>query len=94
MRSRGRGGAWRHPPTRVDVRAGIHTGEVQLRGDDVAGIAVHIGARISALAAAGEILASGTVRDLVLGSELEFADRGRSELKGVPGEWQLWAAIG
>jgi len=74
------------------IRAGIHTGEIERRGDDVAGIAVHIGARLGALADPGEVLVSGTVKDLVLGSDLEFADRGRHELKGVPGNWQIWAA--
>lgn len=76
----------------LDVRAGVHTGEVERREDDVSGIAVHIGARIGAMAAAGEILVSSTVKDLVAGSEIEFVDRGRHPLKGIPGEWQLWAA--
>jgi class 3 adenylate cyclase len=62
-----------------------------LRGSDVAGIAVHIAARVAALANAGEVLVSSTVRDLVVGSNLEFADRGVRTLKGVPGEWQLLA---
>jgi class 3 adenylate cyclase len=76
------------------MRAGLHTGEVERRDGDVAGIAVHIGARVAALAGAGEILVSGTVKDLVIGSGIEFADRGRHELKGVPGDWPLWAAVG
>jgi class 3 adenylate cyclase len=76
----------------LDVRAGVHTGEVERREDDVLGIAVHIGARIGAMAAAGEILVSSTVKDLVAGSEIEFTDRGRHALKGIPGEWHLWAA--
>jgi class 3 adenylate cyclase len=76
----------------LQVRAGVHTGEVERRGDDVAGIAVHIGARLSAMAGSGEVLVSGTVKDLVLGSGLEFEDRGVHALKGVPGEWQIWAA--
>jgi class 3 adenylate cyclase len=75
----------------LEVRAGLHTGEIELQGDDVAGIAVHIGARVSALAGAGEILVSRTVVDLLTGSGLEFEDRGSHVLKGVPGEWQLFA---
>jgi len=78
----------------VDVRAGLHTGEVQLRGDDVSGIAVHLAARVMGLAAAGEVLASSTVKDLVVGSGIEFDDRGSHELKGVPGEWRLYAVKG
>jgi class 3 adenylate cyclase len=80
-------------PLGLDVRAGIHTGEIQRSQDDVAGIAVHIGARIGALAARGEVLVSSTVKDLVIGSGIDFADRGRHELKGVPGDWQVWAAV-
>jgi len=75
----------------IEVRAGLHAGEVELRGDDVGGIAVHIGARVCALAGADEILVSRTVKDLVIGSGLEFADRGAHELKGVPGDWQIYA---
>lgn len=75
----------------VEVRAGIHTGECDVVGDDVAGIAVHIGARIAALARAAEVLVTATVRDLVLGSGVQFANRGVHELKGVPGEWQVLA---
>jgi class 3 adenylate cyclase len=75
----------------VSVRAGVHTGEVELMGDDLGGIAVHIGARISALAEGGEVLVSSTVRELVTGSRLEFADRGAHQLKGVPGEWRVYA---
>jgi class 3 adenylate cyclase len=77
----------------VEVRAGLHTGEVERRGDDVAGIGVHIGARVSALAASGEVLVTSTVKDLVMGSDLEFDDRGSRELKGVPGDWHLWASV-
>ena len=73
------------------IRAGLHVGECELRGDGVAGIAVHIGARISALAGAGEVYVSSTVRDLVAGSGIAFEDRGRHSLKGVPGEWQILA---
>ena len=75
----------------IDVRAGLHTGEVQLRGDDVSGIAVHLAARVMGLAGPGEVLASSTVKDLVVGSGIEFDDRGAHELKGVPGEWRLYA---
>ena len=76
----------------LEVRAGLHTGEIEVESDDIAGIAVHIGARISALAEAGEVFVSGTVKDLVVGSGLEFEDRGARELKGVPGEWRVFAA--
>ena len=79
-------------PLGIDVRAGLHTGEVERRADDVAGIGVHIGARVSALAGPGEVLVTSTVKDLVMGSELEFLDRGAWTLKGVPGDWHLWAA--
>jgi pimeloyl-ACP methyl ester carboxylesterase len=75
----------------IEVRAGIHTGEVELIGEDVGGMAVNIGARIGALAGAGEVLVSSTVRELVVGSGLEFADRGVQTLKGAPGEWRLFA---
>jgi class 3 adenylate cyclase len=74
----------------LHIRAGLHTGEIELQGDDVAGIAVHIGARVSAMAGPGEIMVSRTVVDLVAGSSLEFADKGTHVLKGVPGEWQLY----
>jgi pimeloyl-ACP methyl ester carboxylesterase len=77
----------------LEVRAGVHTGEVELAGADVRGIAVHIGARIAARADAGEVLVSATVKDLVAGSGLEFEDRGAYELKGVPGEWRIFAAV-
>ena len=73
------------------MRAGLHTGEVELRGDDVSGIAVHIGARVSALAGPGEILASGAIPPLVAGSGIAFEDRGEHQLKGVPGTWRLFA---
>ena len=75
----------------VEIRAGIHTGECEIVGDSLGGIAVHIGARVSALAGAGEVLVSQTVKDLVAGSGLAFQDRGEHELKGVPGEWRLYA---
>ena len=73
------------------VRTGIHTGECEVIGDDVAGLAVHIGARIGACAESGEVRVSQTVRDLVAGSGIEFSDQGLHELKGVPGEWRLFA---
>jgi class 3 adenylate cyclase len=76
----------------VILRAGLHTGECERRGDDISGIAVHIGARVAALAGPGEVLASRTVKDLVAGSGLRFADRGTHTLKGVPDDWQLFAA--
>ncbi|WP_210085491.1 adenylate/guanylate cyclase domain-containing protein [Mycobacterium sp. OAE908] len=75
----------------IEVRAGLHTGECEVRGDDIGGIAVHIGARVSALAGPNEVLVSSTLRDLVIGSGLNFDDRGSHELKGVPGEWHLFA---
>ena len=75
----------------IEVRAGLHTGECEIRGDDIGGIGVHIGARVSALAGPNDVLVSSTLRDLVIGSGLEFEDRGTHELKGVPGEWRLFA---
>ena len=79
-------------PLGIEVRAGLHTGECELAGDDVRGMAVNIGARIGALAEANEVLVSGTVKDLVVGADLEFTERGERELKGVPGTWRLFAA--
>lgn len=76
----------------LEIRSGLHTGEVERAGADVAGLAVHLAARIMALAGAGEILVSRTVRDLVIGSELAFAERGEHELKGIPDRWALYAA--
>jgi class 3 adenylate cyclase len=75
----------------VDVRCGLHTGEVELDGDDVVGLAVAIGARIGAVAEPGEVLVSGTVKDLVVGSGLAFDDRGEHVLKGMPVAWRLHA---
>jgi pimeloyl-ACP methyl ester carboxylesterase len=75
----------------LQIRFGLHTGELELAGSDIRGIAVHTGARVAAKAGPGEVLASSTVRDLVAGSGLEFEDRGSHELKGVPGEWHLYA---
>jgi class 3 adenylate cyclase len=75
----------------IEVRVGIHAGEVEVRGADVAGMAVHIGARVAALAGPSEVLVSSTVRDIVTGSRHRFADRGEHDLKGVPGHWRLCA---
>ena len=75
----------------LEVRSGLHTGEIELLGDDIGGLAVHIGARVGAVAGPGEVLVSNTVKDLVVGSGIEFEDRGERELKGVPGSWRLWA---
>jgi class 3 adenylate cyclase len=75
----------------VELRAGVHTGECELIGTDIGGLAVHIGARVGALAAPGEVLVSGTVKDLVVGSDMRFDDRGEHELKGVPGRWRVYA---
>jgi class 3 adenylate cyclase len=75
----------------IEVRAGLHTGEVELRGDDIGGIAVHIGQRVSALAGPGEVLVTRTITDLVAGSGLAFDDRGEHELKGIPGRWRVLA---
>jgi class 3 adenylate cyclase len=75
----------------LEIRAGLHTGEVETRGADVGGVAVHIGARVAALADRGEVLVSGTVKDLVAGSGLRFSHRGGHVLKGVPEEWQIFA---
>jgi class 3 adenylate cyclase len=75
----------------LEIRAGLHTGEVELRDGDLSGLGVHIGARVSASAEPGEILVSRTVVDLVAGSQLVFEERGTRTLKGVPGEWQLFA---
>ena len=75
----------------IPIRAGLHTGECELVDDEVGGIAVHLGARVAASAGTGEVLVSSTVKDLVAGSGLRFADRGTRQLKGIPGEWRLWA---
>ena len=76
----------------LDLRSGVHTGEAERSSDDVAGLAVHLAARIVGLADAGEILVSRTVRDLVIGSELTFSDRGEHELKGIPDRWAPYVA--
>jgi class 3 adenylate cyclase len=75
----------------LELRAGLHAGEVELRGDDIGGLAVHIASRVSAMAGPGEVLVTGTVRDLVVGSGIVFDDRGRHTFKGVPEEWQVLA---
>ena len=75
----------------VELRSGLHTGECELVGDSVRGIAVHTGARVAAVASSGEVLVSQTVKDLVAGSGIDFADRGVHDLKGIPGEWRLYA---
>ena len=78
----------------LEVRAGVHTGECELIGEKIAGIAVVTGSRISSLAAPSEVLVSRTVKDLVAGSGFSFDDRGEHELKGVPGTWRLYAVAG
>jgi class 3 adenylate cyclase len=75
----------------IEVRAGLHSGEVDLLDGDVGGIAVHIGARVAGQAESGEVLVSSTVKDLVVGSGMTFTDRGEHSLKGAPGEWRLYA---
>jgi class 3 adenylate cyclase len=79
---------------RVPIRVGVHTGEAERRGDDLAGLTVHIASRVAGLAASGEVLISRTVRDLVAGSGVRFVARGEHELKGVPDQWQLFALEG
>jgi class 3 adenylate cyclase len=79
-------------PLGLEIRAGLHTGEVEIAGDDIEGLAIHIGARIAALAGTGEVLVSRTIKDLVVGSGLSFHDRGTHVLKGVPDEWQVFQA--
>jgi class 3 adenylate cyclase len=78
----------------LEIRAGLHTGEVERRGRSLTGIGVHVGARVGALAQASEVLVTGTVKTLVLGSGIAFADRGVHSLKGVPDQWQLFAVEG
>jgi class 3 adenylate cyclase len=81
-------------PLGLELRAGLHTGECEVLGDKLSGIAVHVGARVAALAHGGEVLVSSTVKDLVAGSGLRFEPRGTQTLKGVPGEWPLFAFAG
>jgi class 3 adenylate cyclase len=76
----------------IDLHLGLHTGECEVRGEDLGGLAVHIAARIGSLAGPGEVLVSGTVKDLVAGSRIDFVDRGEHQLKGVPGSWRLYRA--
>jgi class 3 adenylate cyclase len=76
----------------IDVRAGLHIGEIEMDGSDIAGIAVAIAARVSALAGAGEVLVSRTIKDLTAGSGISFDDRGTHQLKGIPDRWRLYAA--
>jgi class 3 adenylate cyclase len=78
-------------PLGIEVRGGLHTGECELRNGDVGGIAVHIGARVAGIAGPGEVVVSGTVKDLVVGSDIAFTERGTHTLKGAPGEWRLYA---
>jgi class 3 adenylate cyclase len=78
----------------LEVRAGLHAGEIELQGDDIAGLTVHIAARVESLADPGEVVVSRTLKDLVVGSGVAFSDRGTHALKGVPGEWQLFAVDG
>jgi class 3 adenylate cyclase len=78
----------------IDLRIGLHIGQCDVRGSNLGGLAVHIAARVGVLSAPGEVLASGTVKDLVVGSGVEFSDRGEHELKGVPGPWKLFAVEG
>ena len=75
----------------LEIRVGLHTGEIELRGDDIAGIAVHIGQRVASRAEPGEVLISRTVADLIAGSDIELLDRGEHELKGVSGTWRLFS---
>ena len=75
----------------LELRAGLHVGEVEVRGEDIGGLAVHIASRINGMAGASEVFVTGTVRDLVVGSGIVFDDRGRHSLKGVPDEWQVLA---
>src|SRR5262249_15626462 len=77
----------------MELRIGLHTGECEVRGDDLGGLAVHIAARVGALAGPGEILVSSTVKDLVAGSGIDFEDQGEHQLKGVPGSWKLYRAV-
>jgi class 3 adenylate cyclase len=77
----------------LDIRAGVHAGEVELRSDGVAGMAVHLAARVMSKAGAGEVVVSRTVRDLTIGSGLDFQDRGMHELNGIPDAWQLFVLV-
>jgi class 3 adenylate cyclase len=78
----------------LEIRVGVHAGEIERRGTDIAGIGVHIAARVCAEASPGELLASRTVVDLVVGSNARFSDKGEHPLKGVPGSWRLFSVVG
>ena len=78
----------------IEIRAGLHSGEVEIQDGEIAGIAVHIAARVMALAGNSQVLVSGTVKDLVVGSPIQFADRGSHQLRGIPGEWRLFEVTG
>ena len=80
-------------PLGIEIRTGVHTGEIELAAGDVRGIAVHIGARIASLAGPSEVLTSQTVKDLTAGSGLVFEDRGEHELRGVPDRWRLYRVV-
>jgi class 3 adenylate cyclase len=80
-------------PIGIEVRVGIQAGEVEVRGDDIAGMAVHIGARVSALAGPSEVLVSSTVREIVTGLRRMFTERGEYDLRGVPGRWRVHALV-
>jgi class 3 adenylate cyclase len=77
----------------IEIRAGLHTGEIEVREDDIGGLAVNIAARVMALTGDGQVWVSATVKDLVVGSGMEFADRGSHVLKGVPGEWRVYEVM-
>jgi len=77
----------------IETRAGLHTGECEIIGDDIGGIAVHIAARIMSKAMPGEVLSSNTIRDLVVGSGIQFEKKGLFSLKGIPGEWEIYAVV-
>jgi class 3 adenylate cyclase len=81
-------------PLGIEIRAGLHTGECEVRDENLGGIAVHIAARVGALAGPGEVVVSSTLKDLVAGSGIQFQERGEHELKGVPGPWKLFAVEG
>jgi class 3 adenylate cyclase len=80
-------------PLGIDLHMGLHTGECEVRGDDLGGLTVHIAARIASLAGPADVLVSGTVKDLVAGSKIDFVDRGECQLKGVPGSWKLYQVV-
>jgi class 3 adenylate cyclase len=80
-------------PLGIDLHLGLHTGECEVRGHDLGGLAVHVAARVGSLAGPGEVLVSSMVKDLVVGSRIDFVDRGRHQLRGVPGSWKLYRAV-